>query len=90
MEFVFDWHLKQALQMMQENIPTDKLVSVASSMAALAPILWGHYERTTFTAIDPQYAPIARLRESPQVSNESLPAGKRCEDVNSSEAAVSL
>lgn len=90
MEFVFDRHLKQALQMMQENIPTDKLVSVASSVAALAPILWGHYERGPFIAIDPQYAPIARLRELPPVSSESLPVDRGCEDVNSTAVVVSL
>ena len=35
-----DTDLEKVLEFMQLNIPTDKLMHIAASVAALAPILW--------------------------------------------------
>lgn len=35
--------VKKVLEFMQRNLPTDQLCGVATGVAGLAPILWGHY-----------------------------------------------
>lgn len=44
MELVLDPDVKQALEHLQDTVPTDRLVAVATGVAALAPLLWGGYE----------------------------------------------
>lgn len=54
---------------MQRNLPAAKLVSVANALAAVAPLMWGHYlsepvvalalERETISACDPHKPPSA-------------------------------
>jgi len=43
MQIEADSDVLAVMEFMQSNIPATKLVAVAISAAAIAPILWGHY-----------------------------------------------
>lgn len=44
-QVVMDADLKKVCEFMQRNIAADRLVSVAENVEAMAPILWGRFER---------------------------------------------
>ncbi|MCP1243047.1 hypothetical protein [Acetobacter lambici] len=44
-QVVMDADLKKVCEFMQRNIAADRLVSVAENVGAMAPILWGRFER---------------------------------------------
>jgi hypothetical protein len=50
-ELIIDSDVKDVAEFMQSNMPAAKLVSVASAMAALAPILWGHFDAESVAAL---------------------------------------
>jgi hypothetical protein len=60
MQFECDPDVQAAAEFMQRNIPASRLVNVAESVAALAPLLWGQYETEHVAAL--------RLREHPIAS----------------------
>ncbi len=43
MNLEIDPDLKAVAEFMQGSLPAARLVAVAQSVAAIAPILWGHY-----------------------------------------------
>ena len=44
MNITVDDDVKSVLEMMQRNIPANRLVAVARGVEKIAPILWGQYE----------------------------------------------
>lgn len=55
-----DADLKLVMEFMRENLPASKLVGVAQALAAVAPVLWGHYEREEVRALTLMNPPITR------------------------------
>jgi len=55
-------------EFMQTQIAASRLVSVASQLAAIAPLLWGDYERSTVQVLrlvaEPIAAPTAPVASS--------------------------
>jgi hypothetical protein len=51
MELIIDPDVKAVAEFMQSRMPAAKLVSVASAIAALAPILWGNYGAEAIDAL---------------------------------------
>lgn len=51
MELIIDPDVKAVAEFMQSNMPASKLVSVASAVAALAPMLWGAFEAESVCAL---------------------------------------
>jgi hypothetical protein len=51
MKVALDADVQAVLEFMQENVPTSKLLGVASALHAIAPILWGRYESAPIQAI---------------------------------------
>ena len=45
MKLIIDRDVKSVAEFMQGNLDVRRLVAVASAIAALAPILWGRYDR---------------------------------------------
>lgn len=50
-QVVMDADLKKVCEFMQRNIAADRLVSVAENVGAMAPILWGRFERRPVTPL---------------------------------------
>jgi len=75
MELVLDDDVKAVAEFMQGNITASKLISVASAIAALAPILWGRYAPEPITALAlaaPQPSPsLSESATSPPAANGS-------------------
>jgi hypothetical protein len=46
-----DPHVEAVASFMLENIPTERLLSVAASLQTIAPALWGQYEGTSTQAL---------------------------------------
>lgn len=46
-----DADLKRVMEFMQSNVAASKLVSLAQALAAVAPVLWGQYEREDVRAL---------------------------------------
>ena len=46
MELVIDQNVKAVAEFMQEHVAASELTRVAGSLAAIAPLLWGHYNST--------------------------------------------
>ncbi|MGE0723254.1 MAG: hypothetical protein AB7O45_02705 [Alphaproteobacteria bacterium] len=44
MTLVMDPEVKEILTYMQRSLPAARLVPVATAIAAVAPILWGHFD----------------------------------------------
>jgi len=55
-----DPDLKAVAEFMQSNVPTAKLVSVAESLSAVAPLLWGDYDRQAVAALELKVSPTMR------------------------------
>lgn len=51
MELKIDDDVKAVAEFMQRNVKTARLVSVAQSVADLAPILWKRYEKEDVSAL---------------------------------------
>ena len=51
MDLVMDHHVQRACELLQCEIPAAKLIAVAESIAALAPVLWGHYQAEPVRAL---------------------------------------
>ena len=62
MELEIDPDVKAVAEFMQSNMPAAKLVSVASAIAALAPILWGKYEAESVFALRLIASPLNAVR----------------------------
>ena len=54
-------------QYMADNLQADQLVNTAESIAKLAPILWGHYQREPCIALQ-------LVRQPLSMANDELPA----------------
>jgi hypothetical protein len=50
-DLIIDDDVKVVTEFMQRNIKTARLVSVAQSVADLAPILWKRYEKEDVSAL---------------------------------------
>lgn len=46
-----DTDLHAVAEWMQLNVPATRLVATASQLAALAPLLWGHYKAESIDAL---------------------------------------
>lgn len=46
-----DEDLKRVMEFMQSNVAASKLVSVGKALAAVAPVMWGQYEREEVRAL---------------------------------------
>ena len=51
MELKIDDDVKRVLEFMQGSMSADRLVAVAACVHALAPILWGQFEREDISAL---------------------------------------
>ena len=51
MKLICDDDVKAVAEFMQNSMPAAKLVSVASAVASLAPILWGQFEAESISAL---------------------------------------
>ena len=51
MQLVIDDDLKAVAEFMQGTIPTNRLVSVASELSRVAPVLWGRHPGEEITAL---------------------------------------
>ena len=51
MELQIDEDVKRVLEFMQGSMSADHLVAVAAGVHALAPILWGHFEAESVSAL---------------------------------------
>ena len=58
MEVMIDPDVKAVAEFMQGKIEAHKLVGVAESLQAIAPILWGRYKRTPVNGIELLSEPI--------------------------------
>ena len=74
---MIDPDVKAIAEFMQSQIEARKLLGVAESLRAIAPILWGHYDRTTFPAIELVAAPISESHGSRSIASESEQMGVR-------------
>lgn len=59
MQLEIDNQVKSVLEFMQRNVPTDRLVSVAREVNALALHFWGHYDMARSSG------PVMALKELP-------------------------
>jgi hypothetical protein len=48
MQVEIDEHVKSVLEFMQGNVPTEKLVGVASALAEIGKPLWGRFPQEAF------------------------------------------
>jgi hypothetical protein len=62
MELTIDDDVKRVAEFMQSNLPAAKLVAAASSLAAIAPLLWGHFEPTSIAALRLKAPPLSAGR----------------------------
>lgn len=62
MNLEMDYHVKITAEWMQSHLPADKLVTAAEAVAALAPLLWGRYDRKDVQAIALVSPPIELKR----------------------------
>jgi hypothetical protein len=53
-------------EFMQRNIPASKLVAVSDSIKALAPIMWGHFDREEIRALRLLPVPIGEHGQQTQ------------------------
>ena len=44
MQLIFDPEVQAVAEFMQERIPANRLANVASGLAKIAPLIWGHYQ----------------------------------------------
>ncbi len=63
-----DTELEKVLEFMTLHVPADKLMPVATSMAALAPVLWGKQTGRGFVSFRPE-----SLHEQLSVATQSPP-----------------
>jgi len=82
MEVVIDPDVKRVAEFMQSKIDARKLVGVAESLRNMAMMLWGHYERDRFNALElrgesitcaSQQAAIELEHSNPCVDDDSAP-----------------
>lgn len=67
---VADQDVQAVAEFMQTRIAAGRLVSVADRLAAMAPLLWGHYEAESVTALRLTPPPISVEPETPAASSE--------------------
>ena len=65
MNLQIDEDVKRVLEFMQESMSADHLVAVASGVHALAPILWGHFEAESVSALRLVSRPLSADRDLP-------------------------
>jgi len=65
MEVVIDPDVKAVAEFMQSRIETRKLVGVAESLRAVAPILWGHYDHVPVRGIEIRSETLPAASELP-------------------------
>jgi len=88
MEAVIDPDVKAVAEFMQSNIEARKLVGVAESLRAIAPILWGRYNQTPVAGIELLAESVSPgLCESRSVANELAPV---CLHVDDDSAVVAV
>jgi hypothetical protein len=64
MNLEIDPDVKAVAEFMQGNLPASRLVSVASAVAALAPILWGQHQSESICSLSLQSAAFSE-RDAP-------------------------
>ena len=62
MELEIDEDVKRVLEFMQGSMSADRLVAVAASVHALAPILWGHFGTEDISALRLASLPLSGPR----------------------------
>jgi hypothetical protein len=85
MELVIDPDVKAVAEFMQSKIEARKLIGVAESLRAVAPIIWAHYDQIPVRGIELLAEPLSlkareHCSESRLVASESVPACLRAGD----------
>jgi hypothetical protein len=65
MKLVIDPDVKTIVEFIQERLPANRLASVASGVAAIAPLLWGHHQTEEIITLQMVSPPIT-AEASPQ------------------------
>jgi hypothetical protein len=65
MRVEIDEDVKTVAEFMQKKLPASRLVSVASAVAALAPILWGRHSRDDVVALSLKDGSVSERGELP-------------------------
>lgn len=71
MQLEIDSDVKVVAEFMQRTVATARLVSVASALAELAPLLWGHYPRERVEPLQLIPLPINLARDSHTLADAS-------------------
>ena len=58
MDLILDGDVKAVAELMQSNIPTERLVEVSTAVATLAPIIWAGYKPEPIQALRLVHQPI--------------------------------
>lgn len=67
---VVDTDVQAVVEFMQTRIAASRLVAVADGLAAMAPLLWGHFQPEAVQAIRLEHEPIAAVADTRGVSIE--------------------
>jgi hypothetical protein len=87
-EIVFDEDVRAVAEFMLANVAAAKLVSVASAVAQIAPVLWGHYAQEPVRALTLQYAPIwDQIRRTQSSATKLAPSCSHAGDGSAGEMA---
>jgi hypothetical protein len=66
MNMIVDEDVRAVAQFMQERLPASRLVPVADGIAAIAPLLWGHFQREEVRTLRLKSDPISSCVEQTQ------------------------
>ena len=75
MKIEIDPDVKAVAEFMQSKIEARKLVGVAESLRAIAPIIWGHHDQSRVVAIKLCGSPITRAS---RLDASELPPAPAC------------
>jgi hypothetical protein len=81
MPIIVDDDLRTVAEYMQANVPAAKLVATADALSAVAPLLWGRYERQAVVPLgltlghDPHTRPSATERRPAEDAGGGSAAG---------------
>ena len=80
MDLLVDHDVRLILETMQRQIPMGRLISVANGVAALAPILWGHYPQDAVVPLSLAEPILIDVRPSPPAASVCDPAKAHADD----------
>jgi len=71
MDLILDSDVRAVAEFMHQNMAAARLVAIARGIAALAPLLWGHYEAEEVSVLRLEQPPIVEPGAGPARSNAS-------------------